>query len=676
MANIFILIKFFFFLSLINSYLSDICSNIRENDYKNIELNTPLKFETKKGNEVCLKYEFKNDKKRSIGITFLKSNSYTIEVLVYDSYDKIKSDNGNYKSKKDSYIIGKTDFKEINVSNFNTKVYLIIKETKDYYYSDYIKLFDSEIPLSLKENYPLTIKNFMSNKEYNFVFSSEKNVVISYSSKSKGHKKITISRNNNPILEKIDSNDIIIPFEYDGLKSEYNINIKIRSDHDINYNQQFSIIYHENQKKFKEIKSSQKYKINYLISNNNQGQIFHFYVKIEKDFNKIYTINFKLDYSNKIHKYIEITTKKDSKLPDLNYNFNNNVLTSSYDRDSDENLKYYFIPEHSTFILIKVEIKKVDNYRAPNYFNISYSGPVNDINISKTPSKIFNQTFSPFYVNFYADNSKKYLFYTPYEDYCLLLKGRIFDNKAINKDYIDETSDLHEIGKDYNNFTAIILTETKKVNFIFKEYDPKNTLILNRKGRIKEPFNQIYTKENCTGNKKYIILKYDIEYYSIGQNNISNYWTTDGNMDVYYKNSLESNDFFPKDSSENKLEKEILYDSRTHLDLFTIKCNKPGIFYIRPLKKEFKDTTHDIYTNNIKKFEIFLGTEIIQLYSPIKDAPPHIYFTLITYSDNEIKISPDTSGLFKETSINNTTKLFNIEIDTKLYKMDQNLQLN
>ena len=148
------------------------------------------------------------------------------------------------------------------MSNFNKKVYLIIRETKSYYYSDYIKLFDSEIPLFLKENYPLTIKNFMSNKEYNFVFSSDKNVVISYSSKSKGHKLITISRNNHPIVEKIDSNNIIIPFEYNGLKSEYNINIKIRSEHDINYNQQFSIIYHENQKNFKEIKSSQKYKIN------------------------------------------------------------------------------------------------------------------------------------------------------------------------------------------------------------------------------------------------------------------------------------------------------------------------------------------------------------------------------------------------------------------------------
>ena len=103
------------------------------------------------------------------------------------------------------------------MSNFNKKVYLIIRETKSYYYSDYIKLFDSEIPLFLKENYPLTIKNFMSNKEYNFVFSSDKNVVISYSSKSKGHKLITISRNNHPIVEKIDSNDIIIPFEYNGL---------------------------------------------------------------------------------------------------------------------------------------------------------------------------------------------------------------------------------------------------------------------------------------------------------------------------------------------------------------------------------------------------------------------------------------------------------------------------
>ena len=99
-------------------------------------------------------------------------------------------------------------------------------------------------------------------------------------------------------------------------------------------------------------------------------------------------------------------------------------------------------------------------------------------------------------------------------------------------------------------------------------------------------------------------------------------------MEVYYKNSLDENDFFPQITQENKLEKETLYDSKTHLDLFTINCTSPGTFYIRPLKKIFKETTHNIYINSIKEIETFLGTEIIQLYSPIKDAPSHIYFSV------------------------------------------------
>ena len=40
-------------------------------------------------------------------------------------------------------------------------------------------------------------------------------------------------------------------------------------------------------------------------------------------------------------------------------------------------------------------------------------------------------------------------------------------------------------------------------------------------------------------------------------------------MDVYYKNSLESNDFFPKDSSENKLEKEILM-TQEHIQTYLL----------------------------------------------------------------------------------------------------------
>ena len=668
MSKFSILIKFILILSLINSYLAELCSNIDENKYNIIEFNTPFQFDTKPGNEVCLKYNLKPNK-NIIGLSFLKSNSYTVEVLIYDSYNKIIGDKGNYKSKIDSYIIGLQDFKEINVNNFENSVYLIIRESQSYYYSDYIKLYDSEVPFQLKENIPMNIKYFMSNKEYNFIFNSEQKVTISYSSKIKGLKTISISKDGNLADNKKDNKDILITYESSNLNAEYKINIKINLEQENKYDQEFSIIYYENFGKFKEINKFKREQINYL-SNDNQIQIFYFYININQYFNGSYTINFKLDYNAKINKYIEIITNQVPTLPDLNnYEFKKNELQSAYDRDSDEYFTYYFKPENPTYILIKVQINEINNYRIPNYFYISYSGPVIDYKILSGINEIPKPEYVPYYINLRSENSENYLFYAPYEDYCTLLKGDIFENNIINKNFIDEPSDLHEINNNNRNITAILSSSTKSVKFIFQKYEPNDVLILNLNDRIKAPFNKTFTNEECNGNKKYIILKYNILFYSIGQNKFENYWTTDGDMDVYYNNSLNSNDFFP--NKENKMEKEILYNSSTHLDLFTIKCNKPGTFYIRPLKKIFKETTHDVSQNSINQFEIFLGTEIIQLSSPIKDASPHIYLSVLTLSENEIKISPDTPGLFKETTIDSKSKYFSLEIDTKKYKMDQ-----
>ena len=668
MSNFSLLIKFILILSLINSYLTDICSNIKENDYINIEFNTPFKFDIEPGNEICLKYNLKSDK-NIIGLSFLKSNSYTVEVIIYDSYNKITDGKENYALKIDSYIIGKTDFKEINVTNFENKVYLIIRETQFYYYSDYIILYDSEKPFQLNENIPITLKNFMSNKEYNFIFKSEKKVTISYSSKIKGLKTISIIKDGNLVDKQLDDKDILITYESSNLSEEYKINIQINSDTENKNDQEFSIIYYENLENFKEIKKSNREKINYL-SNDNKIQIFYFYINISQYYNGSYTINFKLDYIAKYNKYIEIITNQASYLPDINsYEFKQNELQSIYDRDSDENFRYYFRPDNPTYILIKVKINELTNYRKPNYFYISYSGPVIDFKISSTTQEFTKPDYIPYYINFHTENSENYLFYAPYEDYCSLLKGDIFENNVINTNYIDEPSDLHEVNSNDKNITAILNSDTKSVKFIFQKYEPNDVFIVNLKDRIKEPFNRTFNNDECKGGKKYIILKYDILFYSIGQNKFSNYWTTDGDMDVYYNNSLNFNDFFPNE--ENEIEKETLYKSSTHLDLFTIKCHKPGTFYIRPLKKIFKETTHDIPENSIQELETFLGTEIIQLNSPIKDASPHIYFSLLTFSENEIKIAPDTPGLFNETTIDSKSKFFILEIDTKKYKMDQ-----
>ena len=81
--------------------------------------------------------------------------------------------------------------------------------------------------------------------------------------------------------------------------------------------------------------------------------------------------------------------------------------------------------------MIKVQINKIDNYKIPNYFNISYSGPVTLFPIIQSSQPIPEVKQIPSYYNFYIDNSKKYLFYAPYEDDCLLLKGDIFQNGLI-----------------------------------------------------------------------------------------------------------------------------------------------------------------------------------------------------------------------------------------------------
>ena len=91
MSNISIIINFILILSLFNSYFADSCRNISESDYLTIEFNTPFKLDLKPQEEICLKYELPSIK-NFIGLSFIKGNSYTVEVIVYNSYLTLKED--------------------------------------------------------------------------------------------------------------------------------------------------------------------------------------------------------------------------------------------------------------------------------------------------------------------------------------------------------------------------------------------------------------------------------------------------------------------------------------------------------------------------------------------------------------------------------------------------------
>ena len=680
MEKISLLTIFILILSIINSKCADLCKNTPENEYKIILPHTPFEIKLDPTKEVCLKYEFdknNNNMKKNISLSFLKGNSYTAEVILYNSYDKIKKENGNYTEYAVApYIIALHEFQEINSDIFGSYIYIILRDSKsNYYYRDYLTIYDSNIPIELKENTPFTINKFMLNKEYTFTFESKNDIIISYSSKTKGKKSVEFIQNNNQIASYNDDNDIIQNFTSSNsdLNDKYKIIIKIvseYSDKKIAFNQEFSIIYYENLQNFQEVEVSTIKKINYLISNS-QEQLFYFYIKTNQS-TLHNTINFEMDYNNKNEKYIYITTNEyTDEMSDIapkSYKWKSNTLASVYDVDSDEIVRYYFTSK-AKYILILVKINNLAQYKKPKYFKISYGEDVRTKTISSATDKVSIgvMDYITNYIQFKIENEKKYLFYAPYEQYCTLINGDLFKSKEINKDYLTELSDLHQIDKN-TPITTRIFSKQRLVNFNFEEYDPNNVIIINSPDRIKDIYKLPFKDNDCNGKSKDIIFKYNIELFSWGQNTFLNYWTTDGDMTIYYKNSSDFDGTF---FAQNKLEKDVIFESRTHLDIFKIICNKPGTFYIRPLKKTFSETTHELSQNNLVDIEIFKGTEIVQLNSPVKNPPPHIYFYITTFSDNEIIISPDTEGLFNEAKIDSKNRNFTLEIDAKKYKMDQ-----
>ena len=314
MGNISVIIKLVLILNLINSYFALFCYNTAENDYKLIKANNPFQIKTNPENEVCLKYEFGSNDKKSISLSFLKANSYTVQVLIYDSYESIKVKDGEYEGSIEKYFIALDKFKEIDVSKINNNnIFIIIRETQFYYYLDYCELYDSQQPIVMKENTPITINNFMSNKEYKFIFESKTYVTISYSTRIKNKKNIIITRDGEIENEQMDDKDFLhdsTPKQLN-LNSKYQITIQLVSEiSETHEEEQFSIIYYENMKQYNEIKKNDNKKINYL-SNNDKLQIFYFYIDTKNNSNSD-TINFKLDYNDKKNKYIYIYTTRNS----------------------------------------------------------------------------------------------------------------------------------------------------------------------------------------------------------------------------------------------------------------------------------------------------------------------------------------------------------------------------
>ena len=700
MNNFLSLIIFLISLKL-NIILCESCSETK--NFIEIKINSPLEIKIKPKEEYCYKYNIAN-KNSIIGLSFINGISYTSKVYIYDSIDAIKKgDNDGYTNYKEEYAIGKDPFKEINANNYRDFIYIIVIE-KYFYFSYYILLYDSGVAFPLEPGEPLTVKQFMSNGKYIATFSSSKTVTIVYTSKIKGKKLITILEDNSVVMpKKKDENDIIEKYN-NSLKEtkNYKIIIEKESKNEINNEEQeFNLIFYEDLNEFRELGLNKNYKINYLnLNDDSHTQKFKFYVDVSS-FRCFSSINFKLDYKAKKHKYINITTNI-KKLGELSqdsindYEFKGNELYYEYDFNSDEYLRYYFnvdnyneTKETNEMILIQVEIMKY-NYTIPKNFIISIGGELNSSNINgSNNNNIFTFTnitakdYIPTYLHINGLKEKrKYFLQIPFSDQITIFNGKIIENGKLNKNIRNETTELHEIKglseitiRFFGNQTDFVIT----IQYLKKP--PNETLLIPRNLLKNEEFKYEISETECRYKTIYFILKYDI--YTDGYNEIEKYWTKGdkANFSIYYDNNTnneeneekeETKNLFPFKTNTYKREEKMTITSTNTYDVLAINCTKPGTFYYKPRKKVFQEITHELSEcSSIYKFTTKKKKEVIQLRSENSPSLKTIYITILSLNKTDIKLTPDKLGPFDKNEINNEKTFYSFKIDAVNYNMDE-----
>ena len=689
-----LLILYLIFL-IIPIYLSSLCI---DGNFSLILPNIENSFEIGPKNEKCYQYQITKSKNK-ISLVFPNIDIATTEVIIYKSKTEIILNGNSYKNMYDRYYVIENYFKEIDLTDFDENIYIIIRDIKySKLYINKLILYDTQFQIPLIEGKPLTMKYFISNNIYKFEYFSNKNLTFIYSTKIKQKKYISITYNNETIIEnQIDTTDKIFNLKSEDLTKKF-IYIYIEEIEKGIESQEFSVVvYEKGINQFFEIEKNDIININYInLNEGDEIQTFFFYYKLNESI-KANTINFKLDPFAYKTQYINILSgfyhsEKELKNEEVEkyFLFEENKFPIEYDLNSEEYKKIYFQDSDISFpyryIYFKIEISKLENYYSPKNMIISIGEEVKEINLKDIKfykTEIIKKEIKPYiptYFKLILSPEQRYIFYSPYPNNTIYLKGDLIisddENKIIkiNKYYFIDKDEIFVI-KDLSEFTvAIFGSEKFEVNFYIEKFLEKD-LYISEYIRNDEPIDIKFEENDCSLNKqKYLIGIYDKEIYSKNKNKKTyrRYWTSiDGEMKVYYRNniSLEGESLFPFSEKYNK-EKENIIVIFNYIDFFTFKCSKPGTLSLRSEYKLFNEKTHIISQNSIKIINITKNIEIIQFSSTITPPSDYLYFAIFSKFGKKIKISPDIPYLFNETIIEGDIA-FTQKIDLYKFKPDQ-----
>ena len=661
-----------------------------------IKLNIQNSFQIAGKKEICYKYQL-GESKNKISLYFSKINSNTAEVIIYKNIEDISLKEDYYQNYDERYKIFENIFKEINVKNYGEYVYIIIRDPKNFEIQvSSVILYDSEVPILLLDGQPQTIKYFMSTNIYRFSFNSTKNITFIYSSKVKAKKNVTINYDytqetyiKTDQLNQIDTTDII----FYSNKNSSNIGYLTVNVMDIEpgvEDQEFSVIvYEKGIVEYNEIKQFDNISINYInLDKNDEKQKFYFYYDLNSSTSSN-TINFDIDPISKNNGYINILSGTYHSNKKINedecekyFNFDKpNFFPIEYDINSDNYKRIYYHDNDTSFpyryIYIKIEISKLDYY-SPKSMSISIGNEVKVINlrnVANYKAEIILQKVNseyPSYFKLLLDPNERYIFYSPFPDNSLYVKGDILtkdeNNKKyiVNKEYFENKNEIFFLW-DLSEFTVRIFGENIfSTTFYVEKYDPED-VIINEYSRNEEPIEIKMEEEYCKNNKrKYILGIYDKDSYKKDNKKIAKYWTSEEDtMSVYYRSDLvlEGESIFPViDKYKQKEETSIILNN--YMDFFTFSCIRPGSIFIRSIYRSFDEFTSTIMFNTISTISIGVEIEILQLTAPLKYVSDFLFFAIMSNNGKKIKIMPNEPELFNETIIEGN-ELFTYKINLK-----------
>ena len=680
---------------LIQFSLSDLCVDTQ---FDELESNIHQEFQVSPGFEMCLKYPL-TDTKSKISLMFFGSDSHTSEVVIYKSLSDISMKNNIYQNFEERFLIHENAFREIDVKEYEDYAYIIIRDPKD---DDTdqgtLILYDSEIPIPLLNGQPLNMKRFMDDVSYEFVYTSKNNLTFVYSSKVKSKKYLTIKYGGDTKVSRTlySTDEILYIINPD--ENEKKLEVIVEEIEPGKENEDFSVILYENGPgEFVEIKKNEEITISYInLDKKDEKQSFFFYYKLEEEYESN-TINFKLDPVANETKYINISagqyhsTKSLSRYEmETNFHFDKNNLPVEYDRNSKIYKRIYFKDDDRSFkyryIFFKVEISKLSEYYGSKDFIVTIGDELEVIDLRKL--NYYNahlidfeaEALFPKYYKLLLDPEEEYLFTSPVPESSMFLEGDLINKNtttrviSVNHNYYDDPDKIFFLF-DFSELTIRIFDDELIRKKIFIEKFKNDEVLFNEFRRGEYPIDLEMSEEDCRlRRKKYIVGIYNETLYPVEDETVvTRYWTTikEGDMTLYYRDNilLEGDSLFP-DDQEYIVEKDKVFYLDNYIDFFTIVCNKPGIFSLRPLFKEFYEPTHKITQNAIDDINIGNETEVILLNAPIKPTTEYLYFSIFSLDGVPVTIEPDILGWFNTTTIKGD-QLFKLKVKLADFKPDE-----